>query len=93
MVPEPYWDFNMGMDFTFNKIKEKVDSALKTSQKEEDTKILVKGMKYDPEIFFHIPIQDYKFPQLVINAPNFAFEFLLCLTYTTQVTKYYDQLS
>jgi hypothetical protein len=31
MTPEPYWDFNMGMDFNYSKIKEKVDMAIKTN--------------------------------------------------------------
>jgi hypothetical protein len=29
----------------------------------------------------------------VLNNPNIAFELLVCMTHTTQITKYYDSLS
>ena len=34
-----------------------------------------------------------RLPNIVINNPNIAFELLVCMTHTTQITKYYDSLS
>jgi hypothetical protein len=93
VVPEPYWDFNMGMDFNQYKIKKKIESAIKLSLKDEEIKSAVKGLKYDPEQVFHLRMKNTKLPMIVVNTPNLAYELLICMTHTNQVTRYYDSLS
>lgn len=67
--------------------------------KDDELKILIKGLRADPEmVVFHTGngqsvITPQKLPSLVVNNPNVAYELLICMTNTTQITKYYDALS
>jgi hypothetical protein len=61
--------------------------------KDDESKSLIKGLKTDPELVFHIGMTPPKLPMLVINNPNVAYELLICMNNTMQITKYYDALS
>ena len=67
MLPEPYWDFNMGMDFNYYQMRQYLNLAVKTTLKDEEVKKLIKGLKTDPELVFHIRMSPQKLPSLVMN--------------------------
>ena len=54
MLPEPYWDFNMGQDFNYFLMRQYLNKAIKMGLKDEELKNLIKGLKTDPELVFHI---------------------------------------
>jgi len=62
MLPEPYWDFNMGSDFNYYQIKQFLNRAVRTNLKEEEQRNLIKGLKTDPELVFHIGMTPQKLP-------------------------------
>mmetsp|Transcript_17583 Transcript_17583/g.12536 ORF Transcript_17583/g.12536 Transcript_17583/m.12536 type:complete len:88 (+) Transcript_17583:896-1159(+) len=41
---------------------------------------------------FHLNLQSYKLPSLVLNCSSIALEVLICLTRNAQVYKYYEAL-
>lgn len=61
--------------------------------KEDEQRILLKGLKTDPELVLHLGMTTQKLPSLVINNKDVALELLICMTNTMQITKYYDALS
>jgi len=93
MMPEPYWDLNMGQELSFHMIRQLIRNALKKPLSEEEQRKLVKALKTDPELISHIGMTPQKLPCLVINNQNVAYELLICMTNTMQITKYYDALS
>ena len=54
ILPEPYWDFNMGLQFNLASIKKHMNKALKTNLTSDEQKTLQKGLETDPELVFHI---------------------------------------
>ena len=74
-------------------MKAYLNRAMKTQLKESEQKNLIKGLKTDPELVFHIGMTPQKLPMLVINNPFVAFEVLICMNNSGQITKYYDALS
>lgn len=93
IIPEPYWDYNMGQEFNFNTIKLNLNRSIKTVLKDEEQRVLIKGLKTDPELVFHIGMNSQKLPSLVLNNASIAHELLICMTNTQEITKYYDALS
>eukprot|EP00347_Sterkiella_histriomuscorum_P008145 403346208 len=93
MLPEPYWDFNMGMDFNYYQMRQLLNLAVKTQLKDEEQKKLIKGLKTDPELVFHIRMTPQKLPSLIMNNQHIALELLICMTTTMRITDYYDVLS
>lgn len=83
----------MGQDFNYSLVKHYLNKAVKLTLKDDELKCLLKGLKTDPELVFHIGMTPQKLPSLVVNNPNVAYELLICMTNTTQITKYYDALS
>ena len=57
--------------------------AVKMSLKDDEQKILIRALKIDPELVFHIGMTAQRLPNIVINNPNIAFELLVCMTHTT----------
>ena len=53
------------------------------SLKDDEQKILIRALKIDPELVFHIGMTAQRLPNIVINNPNIAFELLVCMTHTT----------
>ena len=74
-------------------MKQYLNKAIKVPLKDEESRNLIKGLKTDPELVFHIGMTPQKLPSLVVNNPNVALELLICMTNTMQITKYYDALS
>mmetsp|Transcript_17824 Transcript_17824/g.24691 ORF Transcript_17824/g.24691 Transcript_17824/m.24691 type:complete len:317 (+) Transcript_17824:294-1244(+) len=93
MLPEPYWDFNMGQELNYGQMKKYLDRACKMPLKENEQKHLVKGLNTDKELVFHIGMSPKRLPDLVIHNANIAYELLICMTHTSEITKYYDTLS
>jgi hypothetical protein len=93
MLPEPYWDYTMCQDVSTATVRTLLTRAVKMSLKDDEQKILIRALKIDPELVFHIGMTPQRLPNIVINNPNIAFELLVCMTHTTQITKYYDSLS
>ena len=93
MLPEPYWDFSMCQDFNTTSVKHLLSKAVRTTLKDDETRTFIRALKIDPELVFHICMTPQRLPSLVINNANVAYELLICMTHTTQITKYYDALS
>jgi hypothetical protein len=74
-------------------VKNYLSKAIRLPLKDDEMRSLIKGLRTDPELVFHIGMTPLKLPQLVVNNPNVAYELLICMTNTTQITKYYDALS
>jgi hypothetical protein len=36
MLPEPYWDFNMGLSYNYNLVKQYLNKAIKIPLKDEE---------------------------------------------------------
>jgi hypothetical protein len=53
-MPEPYWDYNMGQDFNYSLMRQYLKQAIKMPLKDEEQKNLIKGLRTDPELVFHI---------------------------------------
>ena len=68
-------------------------NSLKRPLSIEEQDQLVKALKMDPELIFHIGMTPQKLPCLITNNQNVAYELLICMTNTMQITKYYDALS
>lgn len=83
----------MSFDINTNNMRALLSKAVKMSLKDEEYKTLSRALKIDSEIVFHIGMTPQRLPSLVINNPNIAYELLICMTHTTQITKYYDALS
>lgn len=70
-----------------------MNKAVRQVLKDEEQKTLIKALKIDPELVFHIGMTPQRFPNLVITNSNVAYELLICMTNTKQITKYYDALA
>ena len=93
ILPEPYWDFNMSQDFNYSLMRQYLSKAIRMPLKDDENKNLIKGLKTDPELVFHIGMTPQKLPALIVHNQNIAYELLICMTNTMQITKYYDALS
>lgn len=60
----------------------------KTQSKVTESKQLVKGLHADKELVFHIEMTPAKLPDLLINNGGIALVLLICMTNTTEITKY-----
>ena len=58
-----------------------------------ESRLLVNGLHADKELVFHIDMTPAKLPDLLINNPGVALELLICMTNTSEITKYSDVLS
>lgn len=93
MLPEPIWEYSMCYDLSTANLRVLLNKAVKMGLKDEETRALIKALKVDPELIFNIGMTPQKLPSLVINNSQVAFELLIIMTNTTQITKYYDALS
>ena len=94
MLPEHYWDYNLVTDkFNFQEMKKYLHRATKHNLKAPESKQLVNGLHADKELVFHIDMTPAKLPDLLINNPGIALELLICMTNTSEITKYYDVLA
>ena len=93
MLPEPVWEYSMCCDMSTANLKTLINKAVKMSLKDEEYRAIIKPLKTDPELIFNIGMTPQRLPSLVINNPHVAFELLIIMTNTTQITKYYDALS
>mmetsp|Transcript_15447 Transcript_15447/g.10820 ORF Transcript_15447/g.10820 Transcript_15447/m.10820 type:complete len:100 (+) Transcript_15447:763-1062(+) len=83
----------MGQELNYAQMKKYLDRACKSPLKENEQKFLVKGLNTDKELVFHIGMSPKRLPDLVIHNASIAYELLICMTHTSEITKYYDTLS
>ncbi len=83
----------MGQDFNYFSMRQNLSKAIKMQLKDDEHKNLIKGLKTDPELVFHIGMTPQKLPALIVHNQNIAYELLICMTHTMQITKYYDSLA
>ena len=94
MLPEPYWDFNMATEqFNYAQMKKYLNRACKTALKPNEADQLRKSLESDKEMVFHIDMCPAKLPDLVINNPQIAVKFLVYMTNSHEISKYYDMLN
>jgi hypothetical protein len=94
MLPEPYWDFNMVSDhFNYHEMKKYLHRATKHALKVPETRKLLNGLHADQELVFHLDMTPAKLPDLLINNQCIATDLLVCMTNTSEITKYYDVLA
>lgn len=92
IVPEPYWDINMGMEFNFAQLKYFMNKALKASLVQREIEHIQKAFRNDPELVLHVGMSPQKLEHLIERNVYVATEFLVCMTHTNQIQKYYDAL-
>ncbi|CDW77476.1 UNKNOWN [Stylonychia lemnae] len=80
-------------DFYYNQMRQLLNNAIRMNLNTEEQNKLIKGIKTDPELVFHIGMSPQKLPSLIFNNQNIAYELLICMTNTVQIVKYYDALS
>lgn len=94
MLPEPYWDLNLVSDsFTYQEMKKYLQRATKHALKPPEQRMLINCLNADKELVFHIDMTPAKLPDLIINNQAIAVQLLICMTNTSEITKYYDVLS
>jgi len=70
MLPEPYWDFNMVCDqYNYADMKKYLNRATKYNLKQQEARLLCRGLHSDPELVFHIDMTPAKLPDLLISNP------------------------
>lgn len=74
-------------------MKKYLNRATKHQLKPLESRQLLKGLHADKELVFHIEMTPAKLPDLLTNNPGIALELLICMTNTSEITKYYDVLS
>jgi hypothetical protein len=92
MVPEPYWDINMGQEFNYAQLKFYLNKALKTPLSTRETEHIQRAFRNDQEIVLHVGMAPHKLADLIIHNLTIAQELLVCMTHTNEIHKYYDAL-
>ena len=54
IIPEPYWDYSMCQNFNTATIKHLLNKAVKSKLLDDEHKTLLRALKTDPELVFHI---------------------------------------
>ena len=54
---------------------------------------LLKSLKADKEMVYHIDMCPAKLPDLVTHTPRIAKDIVICMTHTQEISKYYDMLN
>ena len=90
MLPEPYWDYNLGEEPS--KVRTLLKKALKTTLEQDEEQLVMQALNKDRELVFHSYILPKDLPELVLYNPHVAFEFLLKLTHCQYIEEYYMQL-
>jgi len=93
VLPEPYWDFTMGLNYSYPMIKKLMGQATKVQLSQEHQNILLSALSHDPEIVFHLGLTPQMLPDLVLSNQPIAYEVLISMTNSVQITSYYDALS
>ena len=92
MVPEPYWDINMGQEFNFAQLKYYVNKALRVQLQQKEIDHIQRAFRNDQELVLHIGMAPHKLADLITHNLTIAQEFLVCMTHTQEIQKYYDAL-
>ena len=74
-------------------MKKYLNRACKTALKPNEAEQLRKSLESDKEMVFHIDMCPAKLPDLVINNPQIAVKFLVYMTNSNEISKYYDILN
>jgi hypothetical protein len=54
MLPEPYWDYTMCQDVSTSTVRTLLSRAIKMVLKEDEERTLIRALKIDQELVFHI---------------------------------------
>jgi hypothetical protein len=92
LVPEPYWDINMGMEFNFAQLKFYLNKALRMGLSQREIEHVQKSFRNDPELVLHVGMSPHKLADLITYNHTVAQELLICMTHTNQINKYYEAL-
>ena len=72
MVPEPYWDINMGQEFNFAQLKHFLNRALKFPLTPMEVEHMKKAFRNDGEIVLHLGMDPNKLCDLITNNSSIA---------------------
>jgi len=92
IVPEPYWDINMGQEFNFAQLKYYLNKALKMPLSLREIEHIQRAFRNDQELVLHVGMAPHKLADLITYNHTVAQELLVCMTHTNQIQKYYDAL-
>lgn len=92
IVPEPYWDINMGMEFNFAQLKFMLNKALRMQLSQREIEHIQRAFRNDPELVLHVGMSPHKLADLITFNQTVAQEVMVCMTHTNQIQKYYDAL-
>lgn len=92
MVPEPYWDINMGQEFNFAQLKQYLNKALKMPLSPKEIEHIQRAIKNDQELVLHVGMTPNKLADLITYNMNVASDLLITMTNNNQLTDYYDAL-
>lgn len=92
IVPEPYWDINMGQEFNYAQLKYYLNKALKVPLQQREMEHIQKAFRNDQEMVLHVGMAPHKLADLIAHNHTVAQELLVCMTHTNQIQKYYDAL-
>ena len=82
IVPEPYWDINMGQDFNFAQLKFYLNKALRMPLQQREIESIQKAFRNDQELVLHVGMSPHKLSDLVTYNHPIAQELLVCMTHT-----------
>lgn len=82
----------MCLNYNTNTVRQLVAKAGRMTLKDDELKTLTGALKTDPELVFHIGMTPQRLPSIVINNVQVAYELLIHMNNTKQITKYYDVL-
>lgn len=85
IVPEPYWDINMGMEFNYSQLKFFMNKALRVPLNAREADHIKLAFRNDPELVLHVGMSPNKLGDLIAHNHTVATEFLVCMTHTNQI--------
>jgi len=92
MVPEPYWDINMGQEYNYAQLKYYLNKALKMPLSAKETEHIQRAFRNDQELVLHVGMAPHKLADLITHNLAIAQELLVCMTHTNEIQKYYEAL-
>lgn len=82
IVPEPYWDINMGQEFNIAQLKFYLQKALRTSLQEKEIDHITKAFRNDHELVLHVGMTPQKLGDLITFNHKVAHELLVIMNNT-----------